>query len=90
MKVLQARHVEFSIGVKQTPTIKRLIAEIPEENWVTIANYPDTGEAQIAETTLKGFRLIVRRTRLVGAQAELLLSDTLGGEGEGVQRHAGW
>ncbi len=71
MSVLDARGVEFSIGVKQTPTIKKLIAEIPEENWVTIANYPDTGEAQIAETTLKGFRLIVRRTRLVGAQAEL-------------------
>jgi hypothetical protein len=71
MKVLHARGVEFSIGVKQSPTIKKLIAEIPEENWVTIANYPETGEAQIAETTLKGFRLIVRRTRLVGAQAEL-------------------
>ena len=34
-------------------------------------DYPDTGEAQIAETKLKGWRLIVRRTRLVGAQAEL-------------------
>jgi Transposase DDE domain group 1 len=71
MKVLHARGIEFSIGVKQSPTIKKLIAEIPEENWVTIANYPETGEAQIAETTLKGFRLIVRRTRLLGAQAEL-------------------
>jgi hypothetical protein len=71
MKVLDARDVEFSIGVKQSPTIKKLIAEIPEEDWVTIENYPDTGEAQLAETTLKGYRLIVRRTRLVGAQAEL-------------------
>jgi hypothetical protein len=71
IKVLDARGVEFSVGVKQSPTIKKLIAAVPEENWVTIANYPDTGEAQIAETTLKGFRLIVRRTRLVGAQAEL-------------------
>jgi hypothetical protein len=71
MKVLHARGIEFSIGVKQSPTIKKLIAEILEENWVTIANYPETGEAQIAETTLKGFRLIVRRTRLLGAQAEL-------------------
>jgi len=71
MKVLHARGIAFSIGVKQSPTIKKLIAAIPEEDWVTIANYPETGEAQIAETTLKGFRLIVRRTRLVGAQAEL-------------------
>jgi hypothetical protein len=71
MKILDARGIEFSIGVKQSPTITQLIAQVPEESWVTIANYPDTGEAQIAETTLKGFRLIVRRTRLVGAQAEL-------------------
>ncbi len=32
---------------------------------------PKKGEAQIAETTYGGRRLIVRRTRLVGAQAEL-------------------
>jgi Transposase DDE domain group 1 len=71
MKVLDARGIAFSIGVKRSPTITKLIAAIPETDWVTIENYPDTGEAQIAETTLKGFRLIVRRTRLVGAQAEL-------------------
>jgi hypothetical protein len=71
MKILDARGIAFSIGVKQSPTITKLIAAIPEKNWVTIENYPDTGEAQIAETTLKGFRLIVRRTRLVGTQAEL-------------------
>jgi Transposase DDE domain group 1 len=70
-KTLDARGIEFSIAVKQSKTIRALIAQIPEENWVTIANYPDTGEAQIAETTHNGFRLIVRRTRLVGAQAEL-------------------
>ena len=34
-------------------------------------DYPETGEAQIAETKLGNWRLIVRRTRLVGAQAEL-------------------
>ena len=71
MKVLDARGIAFSIGVKISPTIKQLIAAIDEADWVTIADYPDTGEAQIAETALKGFRLIVRRTRLVGAQAEL-------------------
>jgi hypothetical protein len=71
MKVLDARGIAFSIGVKQSPTITKLIAQVPETDWVTIENYPDTGEAQIAETTLKGFRLIVRRTRLIGAQAEL-------------------
>ena len=34
-------------------------------------DYPDDGEAQIAETTLGERRLVVRRTRLVGPQAEL-------------------
>ncbi len=33
--------------------------------------YPDGGNAQVAETTLGGRRLIVRRTRLTGAQAQL-------------------
>ena len=37
----------------------------------TLDDYPADGEAQIAETTLGGQRLIVRRTRLLGAQAEL-------------------
>jgi hypothetical protein len=68
---LEQRGVFFSIGVKQSPTITKLIAQIPEDAWVTVTDYPKTGEAQIAETELKGFRLIVRRTRLVGAQAEL-------------------
>ncbi len=62
--------VGFSIGVKQTKTTRELIAQIPDTDWVTIADYPDTGEAQL-ETTLGTFTLIVRRTRLVGAQAEL-------------------
>ena len=71
MKVLDARGIAFSIGVKISPTITKLIDAIPEADWVTIVDYPATGEAQIAETVLKGFRLIVRRTRLIGAQAEL-------------------
>jgi len=70
-KTLDARGIEFSIGVKQSKTIRTLIAQIPETDWVTIENYPDSGEAQLAETTLGSWRLIVRRTRLVGAQAEL-------------------
>ena len=68
---LDARGVEFSIGVKQSKTIRALIDEIPETDWVTVADYPEGGEAQIAETRLKDWRLIVRRTRLIGAQADL-------------------
>jgi hypothetical protein len=70
-KELNARGIEFSIGVKLSKTIRALIEQIDEAAWVTVADYPDGGEAQLAETELKGFRLIVRRTRLTGAQAEL-------------------
>jgi hypothetical protein len=71
MRALDRQGVEFSIGVKQSQTIRALIAVIPDTDWVTVEDYPDTGEAQIAETMLGAWRLIVRRTRLVGAQAEL-------------------
>ena len=71
MRALHRQGVEFSIGVKQSKTIRALIAVIPDTDWVTVEDYPDTGEAQIAETMLGAWRLIVRRTRLVGAQAEL-------------------
>jgi hypothetical protein len=70
-KELEKRGIAFSIGVKLSKTIRALIAQIDEEAWVTVADYPESGEAQLAEVELKGFRLIVRRTRLVGAQAEL-------------------
>jgi hypothetical protein len=70
-KTLDARGVEFSIGVKQSKTIRALIDLIPEDAWVTLTDYPKGGEAQIAETKLGDWRLIVRRTRLTGAQAQL-------------------
>jgi hypothetical protein len=70
-KELAKRGIEFSIGVKLSKTIRGLIDQIDETDWVTVADYPQGGQAQVAETELKGFRLIVRRTRLTGAQAEL-------------------
>jgi hypothetical protein len=36
-----------------------------------LEDYPEDGEAQIAQTIANGQRLVVRRTRLIGAQAEL-------------------
>jgi len=62
---------EYSIGVRMIKQIKEIVAAIPETAWVTIADYPADGQAQIAETIYNGRRLIVRRTRLLGAQAEL-------------------
>ena len=68
---LQAAGWTYSIGVRQQKHIKAAITAIPEQDWQTLENYPDGGEAQITQTMLGRQRLIVRRTRLVGAQAEL-------------------
>jgi hypothetical protein len=61
----------FSIGVRGYKNVKAVIAAIPESAWTPLSDYPDSGEAQIAETVLGDRRLIVRRTRLLGPQAEL-------------------
>lgn len=61
----------YSIGVRQQPHIKAAIAAIPEADWLALSDYPDAGEAQIAQTMIGSQRLIVCRTRLLGEQAEL-------------------
>ena len=61
---------QYSIGVRMVKTVRQTVEAIDEHAWQRI-DYPDDGEAQIAETVYDGRRLIVRRTRLVGAQAEL-------------------
>jgi len=61
----------YSIGIRMAKHVRAAIDVIDETAWTTISDYPDSGEAQIAETMLGDRRLIVRRTRLVGAQAEL-------------------
>lgn len=53
---------EFSIGVRQTTTVATAIANIDEDDWVDIG-YTPNGQAQVAETTHWGWRLVVRRTR---------------------------
>jgi Transposase DDE domain group 1 len=70
-KRLERAGWEYSIGVRNIKQIKEIVAQIPETDWQTITDYPKDGEAQIAETTYNGRRLIVRRTRLLGKQAEL-------------------
>jgi len=61
---------QYSIGVRMIKTVRASVQAIDEDAWQRI-DYPDDGEAQIAETVHGGRRLIVRRTRLLGAQAEL-------------------
>ena len=52
-------------------SVRAAVEAIDEDTWAKLEDYPTDGEAQIAETTYDGRRLIVRRTRLLGAQAEL-------------------
>ena len=61
---------QYSIGVRMIKTVRAAVEAIDQDAWQDI-DYPDAGQAQIAETTYAGRRLIVRRTRLLGAQAEL-------------------
>jgi len=61
----------YSIGVRMTQPVAETVAAIPDQDWARIDDYPDSGEAQIAETILGTRRLIVRRVRILGVQAEL-------------------
>jgi hypothetical protein len=68
---LDAEGVEFSIGVRLQKHVAELIEQIPEEQWRPLADYPDSGVAEIAETTLGAWRLIVRRVHTFGPQEQL-------------------
>ena len=68
---LERLKVSYTMAVRcGNQAIAAVIATIEEDSFVGI-DYPDEGEAEVAETTYKGRRLIVRRTRLVGPQAKL-------------------
>jgi len=67
---LHAAGWQFSIGVRMIKTVRVAVDAIGEDAWQRI-EYPDDGEAQIAETVYGDRRLIVRCTRLLGPQAEL-------------------
>jgi hypothetical protein len=71
MKRLHNAGWSYSISIRCQTGVADAIAQIPEAAWQTLADYPNDGEAQIAETTYAGQRMIVRRTRLIGPQAEL-------------------
>jgi hypothetical protein len=70
-KRLEGAGWQYSIGVRMQKKIRAAVETIEESAWQKVEDYPQEGEAQIAETTYGGRRLIVRRTRLVGAQAQL-------------------
>jgi hypothetical protein len=69
-ELLEQAGWQYSIGVRNIAKVRAAIEAIPEHAWQTIP-YSDGGQAQIAETVYDGRRLIIRRTRLLGPQAEL-------------------
>jgi hypothetical protein len=66
--------VRYSITVSQNKGVVRAIEAIPEEAWVRM-DYTVGGQAQVAECPYGDkHRLVVRRTKLIGKQAELFAS----------------
>jgi hypothetical protein len=71
IKACRDHGVRYSITVRQVGAVKTAIAGIDDEAWAQI-DYTIGGDAQVAECPYgDGHRLVVRRTRIVGAQAEL-------------------
>ena len=70
--VLGRLDVRYTMAVRcGSSAITAAIASIDESAWVPIAYTPD-GMAQVAEVAYNGHRLVVRRTRLVGAAQQAL------------------
>ena len=78
---LDALGVRFLVAVPHNPSVKAAVGAIDEQAWTPIG-YTSDGEAQVAAAELtsarrparkptRTVRLVVRRTRLVGGQAEM-------------------
>lgn len=61
---LRERGCAFSIGVTLQQIVTARIALIDDAAWQPVADYPDSGVCELAETTLGAERLIVRRVHL--------------------------
>jgi hypothetical protein len=68
---LRAKGCLYSIGVRLTKPVAEAIERLEESAWRPLGDYPETGEAEIAETTLGADRLIVRRVRTLDDQQQL-------------------
>jgi hypothetical protein len=66
--------MRYSITVNQNKAVVRAMEAIPDQEWTPI-DYTPGGQAGVAECTYgDDHRLVVRRTRLTGKQAELFPS----------------
>jgi len=71
IKACRDHDVRYSITVRRHRAIVAAIDTIPEETWADI-DYTIGGDAQVAECAYgDGHRLVVRRTRIKGAQPAL-------------------
>ncbi len=71
IKACQDHKVSYSITVRQVAAVKTAIAGIDDDAWESI-DYTPGGDAEVAECAYgDGYRLVVRRTRIRSAQAEL-------------------
>lgn len=67
--------VRYTMAVRTgNKALVKVIAAIDDDAWADIDYTPD-GQAQVAETTYKGRRLIVRRTRLTDSAQRRLWPD---------------
>src|SRR5207249_1391862 len=67
---LAEKGCRYSIGVTMHKIVAERIAQIPEQAWQSVPNYPDSGVCELAETMLGEERLIVRRVHLHAQQAQ--------------------
>jgi len=75
LAALSRLQVRYTLGVRTaTKAVAAVIATIGEEAWSDI-DYTPSGRAQVAETTYRGRRLIVRRTRLAEPRQARLWPD---------------
>jgi len=71
IKACRDHGVGYSITVRQVAAVKTAIAGIDDDAWVPI-DYTIGGDAEVAECPYGDeHRLVVRRTRIIGAQPEL-------------------
>jgi len=68
---LKRHTIRYSIGVRMQVGVRAVVDAIPDDAWQPLAEYPDTGIAEIAETRYATHRLVVRRTHLVGKDQTL-------------------
>ncbi|MCP9488899.1 MAG: IS1380 family transposase [Solirubrobacteraceae bacterium MAG38_C4-C5] len=70
-KRLREKGCRYSIGVRITKPVAAAIEQIDDSAWQTLEDYPESGEAQIAQSTLGEDRLMVRRVRTMDDHQQL-------------------